>query len=82
MQTWANDHLYILNFNFINDLWTTATCQQRPLILDPSDGRGKQAWLFRNDMYSGREHWLGPQIFLLGSPIFPYTLLVIFRLHF
>ncbi len=46
-QTWANDHLRIattilwfhLDFYYINDLWSTTTCQQRPLLLGPEGGR-------------------------------------------
>ncbi len=36
----------ILNFNHINDLWTTTTCQQRPLFLVPKSGRYTHFWLY------------------------------------
>ncbi len=35
----------ICNFCYINDLWTTTTCKQRPLFLGPKGGRCTQAWL-------------------------------------
>ncbi len=30
----------------MNDLWTTITCQQRPLFLGPKGGRCTQVWLY------------------------------------
>jgi len=58
-QTWANDHLrititcqqrppflgHILDFNYINYLWTTTTCQQLPVFWGPKGGRCSQVWL-------------------------------------
>ena len=49
-----NDHIWvtttILRSRFklllISDLWTTTTCQQRPLFLGPKGGRCKQNWLW------------------------------------
>ncbi len=49
-QTWANNHLrrattILWNFYYINDLWTTTTCQ-RPLFLGPEGGCCTQVWLY------------------------------------
>ncbi len=41
-QTWANDHIKITfcgpirSFYYLNNLWTTTICQQRPLFLGPN----------------------------------------------
>ncbi len=35
----------IWNIYYIDDLWTTTTCQQRPLFLGPEGGRCTQVWL-------------------------------------
>ncbi len=38
----------IFNFCYINDLWTTTTCKQRPLFLGLKGGRWTQVWLQRS----------------------------------
>ena len=64
-QTWVNDHLRIattflqwppfwspiLIFNYINDLWTTTTCLQRPLFWGLKRGCCTQVWLYVKAKY-------------------------------